>query len=252
MRQFLRVLALLAVGLTAACGGETKIGELCWPLDEPRFLATALPPPPEGKAEAAKPAKGQTTVWWDGSQSLAGYIDASTETLRPLGDLQPILARYARDAGGGARWLRFAAKVDTPILDPAEVGAAGFYRCSGCDNQESHVDTVFQRIAAQTGPGLNVVVTDLWLYDPKSTISPIVAMGGPVKSILADGRAIAVIGIKAAYAGGVTDIPHAPTYHGARSRPLFVLLVGTPQEVLGAYDAIQKAGSPALLGANFA
>lgn len=247
-RVFRRILAVVAAVVTAACAPQV-VGDLCWPLDEPQALAMKKRPVTKKSEPDAKPTM---TVYWDGSESLAGFIDASTEALRPLGDMQPILAGHAKKLAMPVHWKRFGRDIsDLPSSNAAELGTANFYRCTGCDNNESHVDDVLRRIAETPGAGLSVVVTDLWLFDPTSTVSPAIALGGPVKAILADGRSIGIIGVEAPYRGAVTDIPGAATYRGARSRPLFVLLVGDRLDVLRTYDSMTKAGSPALRGMKF-
>jgi hypothetical protein len=230
--------ALAIAALLAGCGDQA-MGALC----APEGAAPALRP-------AANVAKGPMRVFWDGSESIAGYVDGATDSVRPLGDLQPLLASHAREAGVQAQWLRFGERI-TPLPSGSGLASTGFYRCgrqANCDNQESRIDSVLTRIADRTGPGLDVVVTDLWLSNTAFQGSAEIALGQPIRAVLAKGKSIGVIGLRAPYAGPVYDVPGVGTHSGAHERPLFILLVGSRTEVLAAYRTLSRSGSPALSG----
>jgi len=183
--------ALATAVLLAGCGDQA-MGALC----APDGAAPALRP-------AADVAKGPMRVFWDGSESIAGYVDGATDSVRPLGDLQPLLASHAREAGVQAQWLRFGERI-SPLPSGSGLASTGFYRCgrqANCDNQESRIDNVLTRIADRSGPGLDVVVTDLWLSNTAFQGSAEIALGQPIRALLAKGKSIGVIDLRAPYAG---------------------------------------------------
>lgn len=230
-----RVAALLLLVLTAACGDRT-IGALCAPADAHPALQAAPKAP-------VRPVH----IYWDGSESIAGYVDGASQSVRPLGDLQPLIANHARK-NGGARWFRFGEAV-APLASGNALATTGFYRCrgqTGCDNLESRIDTVLARIAGRTDPGLSIVVTDMWLSNTAFQGSAEIALGQPIRAILAKGQSIGLIGLRAPYAGPVYDVPGVGTHRGARQRPLYVMLIGSRLEVLSAYRDLSRSGSPAL------
>lgn len=236
VRFLVRSAALSILALTAACG-ERTMGALC----APDTAAAALRP-------AATAHPGPMNVYWDGSESIAGYIDGATQSVRALGDLQPLLAAHAQAERTPVRWFRFGQTV-TPVASGQDLASSRLYRCAGqagCDNLESRIDVVLARMAAREGPGLDVLVSDMWLSNSAFRGSAEIALGQPIRSLLARGKSIGVVGIRAPYSGPVYDVPGVRTHRGARERPLYVILVGSRIEVLGAYRRLSRSGSPAL------
>lgn len=201
---------------------------------------------------SAEEPNGTITAYWDGSESLAGYIDGANANLHPLADVQRLINDHARESGEEIGWKRFGSKI-TALPANSDPSTASFYRCgrsADCDNQESRLDDVLNQIADDRSPGLRIIVSDLWLSTSAFRGSTEVAIGGPLRRILAgangkDQRSIGVIGIRAPYSGPVYEVPNVGTHRGARERPLFVVLVGTRKEVLTAYRSLTRAGSPA-------
>src|ERR1051325_6614944 len=122
----------------------------------------------------------------------------------------------------------------------------GPYNCRGCDNQESRIDSVLNEIARPGAGRLDILITDLWLDNRSFVGSAQVALGVPLQKILRQGRSIGVIGINAPFSGPVYDIPGAPTYMGARERPLFVVMVGDVDRIRALRAALLQSRSPAL------
>ena len=104
--------------------------------------------------------------------------------------------------------------------------------CYECGFQESRLDAVLAKLATPESRELfNVVITDLWLDNSELVGSSRLALQGPIRSILADGRAIGVLGVAAPYSSQVYDIPNASgtaTIPAGRveQRPVFALLIG--------------------------
>lgn len=226
--------------LVAGCDNG-QMAQICAPDTAPSALRAAT-------AEQT----GPITAYWDGSESIAGYVDGANTNLHPLADIQRLINEHAREGGSDIVWKRFGEKITAmpPSADPSSVN---FYRCgrtADCDNRESRLDDVLEQIANDRSPGLRVVVSDLWLSTSAFKGSTEVALGGPLRRILAgqngkDRRSIGVIGIRAPYSGPVYEVPNIGTHRGARERPLFIVLVGTRKEILAAYRTLTRAGSPA-------
>lgn len=229
-----------AVFALAACDSG-QMTQTCAPGDAPMALTAS-----------SEEATGPITAYWDGSESLAGYIDGANANLHPLADIQRLINDHARDGGFEISWKRFGSKI-TALPANGDPSTVAFYRCgrsADCDNQESRLDEVLNKIADDRSPGLRIIVSDLWLSTSAFRGSTEVAIGGPLRRILAgadgkDQRSIGVIGIRAPYSGPVYEVPNVGTHRGARERPLFVLLVGTRKEVLTGYRSLTRAGSPA-------
>ena len=189
---------------------------------------------------------GPMHVYWDGSLSMLGYVDGQNTTVRPLGDAQILLHDFAQTHNLRQDWSKFGAQI-VPVRDPGVLAAKDSFTCGGrrgCDNRQSRMDSVLSAMAASDPSSLNVMVTDLWLDDASFTGSPQVALGGPLSTLLRQGRSIGLVGVRAPYEGPVYDLPSKARYTGASERPLFVLLVGPRVLVTGAYAALARAGSP--------
>ncbi len=103
----------------------------------------------------------------------------------------------------------------------AEIGEDVFVRaargdvnpCGACGFRESRLDDVLAASALPELQGsLAVVVTDLWLDNSDLIGSARVALQRPIRSILAGGRAIGILGVSAPYSGEVYDVP-VPLWH---------------------------------------
>ena len=207
-------------------------------------ISACLPPGAFDAGPAA--ASGPMHVYWDGSLSMLGYVDGQSSTVRPLGDAQILLHDFAQSHNLRQDWSKFGAQI-AGVRDPGTLATKDSYTCQGrrgCDNRQSRMDSVLNAMAASDPSTLNVMVTDLWLSDDSFTGSPQVALGGPLRALLRQGRSIGLVGVRAPYAGPVYDLPSKSRYMGASERPLFVLLVGPRAEVMGAYAALARSGSP--------
>lgn len=234
-------LAFCTAALGVAACSDSELAKICAPDSAPTYLAGAEPE-----------QVGPITAYWDGSESIAGYVDGASANLHPLADVQRLINDHARDDSSEIVWKRFGSKITAlpPRADPA---STAFYRCGGakaCDNQESRLDDVLSEIANDRSPGLRVIVSDLWLSTSAFKGSTEVALGGPLRRILAgqngkDQRSIGIIGIRAPYRGPVYEVPNVGTHRGARERPLFVILIGTRREILSAYKSLMESRSPA-------
>ena len=220
------------------------VAALCVTIASGPANAACLPPGAFDPAPTS--ANGPMHVYWDGSLSMLGYVEGQSTTVRPLGDAQILLHDFAQGRNLRQDWFKFGAQI-TGVRDPGTLATKDSFTCQGrrgCDNRQSRMDSVLGAMAASDPSSLNVMVTDLWLDDASFTGSPQVALGGPLRTLLRQGRSIALVGVRAPYAGPVYDLPSKSRYMGASERPLFVLLVGPRAMVMGAYAALAKSGSP--------
>lgn len=128
------------------------------------------------------------------------------------------------------------AEIDEDVFVGAARGDAN--PCRACGLQESRLDDVLSTIASPDGRGsLAVVVTDLWLDNSDLIGSARLALQRPIRSILAAGHAIGVLGVAAPYSGQVYDLPDSSGRSSIRAgrverRPVFVLVIGPPDQVV--------------------
>ncbi len=235
-RRACGLLALAAAsGLAAGCDGPSA------PCLPPEAALLASPPAATTSADV-----GPVDVYVDGSGSMAGFIRGATAVDRPLQDL---VARLPWIAGGLQRPAAYT--LFGRDLHPLPAGREDLlasdapYACHApalpCDNQETRLDRVLARIKAQPADHLAVVVTDLFLTGQDLSAGP-AALSGPLSDMLASGRAIGVVGVRAPYAGPVYDIPNAPPFAGATSHPLFVVLVGPVERVVAFHERLGRLG----------
>ena len=174
-------------------------------------------------------------VYLDVSQSVTNFGRHGGESPYTdfLGWLIGLGSEFAEAATYG--FADRIAEIDEDAVVGAARGVAG--PCSACGFQESRLDDVLARIAADEAPGsLNVVVTDLWLENSDLIGSGRATLQRSVRGILTAGTAIALIGVAAPYAGPVYDVPGPggpATIPAERvsERPLFILVAGPPRQV---------------------
>ena len=226
MHEFRRAVGsgcvFLALGSAACRSADNLVPASCLPGAAPAVEAGPKPVDTLG-------------VYLDVSQSVTNFGRGSGESpyrdlIAWLLDLQSEFAEV-RSYGFAER----IAEIEEDVFVRAARGDAG--PCAACGFQESRLDDVLAEIAApESRAALNVVITDLWIDNSDLIGSARMALQRPVRSILADGRAIGVLGVAASYSGQVYDVPGgrgASTIRAGRvrQRPLFVLLVGPPGQV---------------------
>ena len=128
------------------------------------------------------------------------------------------------------------AEIDEDIFVAAARGDAN--PCPACGFRESRLDDVFAAIASPDARGsLAVVVTDLWLANSDLIGSSRVALQRPIRRILADGRAVGVLGVAAPYSAQLYDLPESSGRSSLRAgrverRAVFMLLIGPPDQIV--------------------
>jgi hypothetical protein len=118
-----------------------------------------------------------------------------------------------------------------------------------CDAQESHIDSVFERVAGEPANALSVIVTDLWLVNNEVLTSSGVAFAKPFGKIFASGRSIAIYGFESPYAGRVSDLPSGRHDVTAAGRQLFVVVAGSAERLQVFHRAMQQAPSSRIANA---
>ena len=213
---------LLIAGLAGCRSADELVPARCLPGEDP--IANA----DQGDA-------GALGVYLDVSQSSTNFGRAAGESA-----YRDIIAWLMdlRSEFSDARSYGFAqriAEIDGEVFVRAARGETN--PCRGCGFSESRLnDVLVQVAAAESDAFLDMVVTDLWLDNSEMIGSARLALQGPIRSILADGRAIGILGVVAPYTGPVYDVPGrggASTIPAGRvqERPLFVLVIGPPGQV---------------------
>ena len=243
--------AALALALAACSGSPAEADNPldCFPREARRWIHMETPqaPPP------AAPAGGNATIYVDRSGSMTGYLAGATQAERPLHDLVGTLPAMLNRLGVGSRFRTFGTQISAPLtqdqqaalMQPAFYACAGQY-AAGCDNQESHLNRLFEEISRDRGT-MAVVITDLWFSNSDVQTSALSALAEPLTNILASGRAVAVYGIPAPFDGRIYDVPYAQGPLPFRGEhPLFAIVVGTDAQIAGLHDAWRDAPSPYL------
>lgn len=221
----------LALGL-AGCGSADEM-----------VPASCLP----GQAPAADVGPGAVNalgVYLDVSQSSTNFgrgegESAYRDLIAWLLDLRMEFAE-ARTYGFAER----IAEIDEDVFVRAARGEVN--PCRDCGFRESRLDDVLSELAApDSRASLNVVITDLWLDNSELIGSARLALQGPIRATLADGRAIGILGVAAPYAGQVYDVPNPAggstiPAGRVRQRPVFALLVGLPAQVAALQQRIAR------------
>ena len=197
--------------------------------------ARCLPGAPPVAGERLDPVEA-LDIYLDVSQSSTNFGRARGESA--YRNLVAWLVDL-RGEFGEARSYGFAERI-AEIDDDVFVGAArgDANPCRACGLQESRLDDVLAAIASPDARGsLAVVMTDLWLDNSDLIGSARLALQRPIRSILADGRAIGVLGVTASYSGQVYDLPESSGRSSIRAgrveqRPVFTLVIGPPDQVV--------------------
>ena len=194
-------------------------------------------------------SKKNVFVFFDGSQSMDGYVKNQPGEKNIFIDLIDDLTQIAEIAGP-TKYHRFGKRI-TPIDENqvVQVTKPTFYTCqtgaSDCalDNQETRLDLVFK--AAQSSKDSTVIiVTDLFVSSKHLVGSRRTTLVRPLKDILQDGKSIGLLGVMSSFNGTIYDIPKKDggevTYSGSKRRPFYILIIGNDQEIIEIKDNIMK------------
>ena len=194
-------------------------------------------------------SKKNVFVFFDGSQSMDGYVKNQPGEKNIFIDLVDDLTQIAEIAGP-TKYHRFGKRI-TPIDENqvVQVTKPTFYNCqagaSDCalDNQETRLDLVFK--AAQASKDSTVIiVTDLFVSSKHLVGSRRATLVRPLKDILQNGKSIGLLGVMSSFKGTIYDIPKKDgtevTYSGAKRRPFYILIIGNDKEILDIKNKITK------------
>ena len=224
---------MLLVGLVlAGCNGNPLqlVAAGCMPGEVPRMAASAG-------------SSGGLDVYLDVSRSATNFGEGNGASFyRDL--IGWVLA--AGSEFPETRMFGFADRVGEIDVDGLRAAARGAVNpCAQCGFRESRLDDVLDRVANETSVSVALVITDLWVDNPELIGRWRLALGSRVRRILADGRAIGLLGAPAPYSGEVYDVPGragVATIPAGRieQRPLFALLIGGPREVIDVRDRLVR------------
>lgn len=206
----------------------------------------ALPDLPSGTNGAATIASvpaptsdaiSTVNIFFDGSGSMAGYASSKTPSSlagRAYVDLVTAIAhRLSLGFRANVRAHRFGQKIQ-PLAenDLPKLAQEATYLCQGCDINESRIDAVLELAVKAKVDELFVIVTDLFLTEQHLLGSGTGSLLTPLATILRNGRAIGLLGIRSGFKGKIHDLPSKKIYEGASERPFYALAIGTPAAVL--------------------
>lgn len=175
----------------------------------------------------------------DGSMSMAGYAAHADPQLRPLGDIIAIARETAAVRGAKLNPLVFGTGI-APITGDVEAwGRAAAYKAT-----ESRIDVALDTVRKSAPGTLSIMVSDLWFDNRAFTGAPAVALGQPLRAILASGRSVAVVGTRVPFSGPVYSWPGGGNYAGGKERVLLLVLVGSEGDVRDFASRLAASNSP--------
>lgn len=243
-------LLLLGACDSTAAPGDAVSGLGCYPAEAAAFISIE-----DSTAGVPRDPGGPFSLYLDGSASMVGYIRGGDQATRLMPDLIGMLPEFQQIDRGATTVWRF----DRTMTELDEAGRetmqteAGYLCPPGnpnCDAQESHIDAVLEKIAAEPADALSVVVSDLWLVNDEVLTSSGVAFARPLGAIFDTGRGIAVYGFESPYAGRVSDLPSGRRDVTASGRYLFVLVAG-PQARLDVFHRAMEHAPSARIAEAF-
>lgn len=191
-------------------------------------------------AGAAARAAGATLLI-DVSGSMAGYVapprqnppTTANARLQPrpavelpeprtFRDLVLSLPQLASGVADRVNALAFGRTLrPLPLSDLPRAGRPDFYR-----DAESRIGDALAKMESLPADELGILVTDLFLTG-EEVFGGAAAIRAPLSRILADGRAVGLMGIRSGFSGTIFDIPGVRTYEGAAERPFYVVATGS-------------------------
>lgn len=239
--------------MLTGCGGPARVDDAgaCFPPDARPFLYR------EGAARggAKEPLVTRATIYVDRSGSMGGYLAGATGDERPLQDLIRVLPDALQQGGTSVGYVAFGTRLSSqPAAERDALMRPEFYTCrnsadAACDNQESRFDLVLRDIEAKPDE-MALMISDLWFVNSQVQTSALTDLAAPFAGILSKGRAVAVYGIPARFRGPIYDLPAAPGRLNFDGRhPLFLVAIGTDDQLDRLHARIAEGGSPYLAGA---
>ena len=211
-----------------------------------RWLAVAmLVASPSGAAvQAPVNSKPAVHVFYDSSSSMAGYVTDSPD-LRPLGDLTVLAGDFAAGQKMPIRNYCFGKAVAPFTGDPTVWGTKAAFKkppVAACGNQESHIDFALAAISKLPPSNLAILVSDFWLDAKAMASGPQVAVGLPIRAILAD-RSVMLIGLRVPFSGPISPFPGVGKHVTAKERVLIIMVAGPADKVVSFTNALASSGS---------
>lgn len=226
-----------AAATLAGCGeSERFAGQACLPLEAPS--------PESAPMRSVEPAALDFYVDVSLSMPAFGLPDqADGFAAVPYRNvLAALMANQGRTSD--TRLLGVAETVEVITEDAVRSLASGAPRCvfGAGKCQETRLNLALEDIAAHPDRTA-VLVSDLWFRNDEVFGSSTSALARPLREIVAQGRAVGVLGFTAPFQGMIYDMPGAPrtlSSQGVRYRPLFAVIIGEPAEVAHVRDMLER------------
>jgi hypothetical protein len=249
-------LGLFVIPLVSSCEYKAPVGDgaKCFPAETQKWLTKSAPPAPSGSANRAAPTAEGVTLYIDRSASMVGYVKGATVNERPYQDLLSVLPNVSREVSPKFTLRAFGKAIGEPLSGGAATAqAASFFSCgeqaagTPCDNQETRLDVVFERIA-NNSKEVSIIISDLWLSNSDLQTSGLTALQPTLANILKSGRSISIYGIEAPFSGTIYDLPTGSgklskvNYQGGY-HPLYVIIVGPKKDLVRIDTELARSGS---------
>lgn len=175
----------------------------------------------------------------DVTKSMAGfYAQPSSETDDfNAARLYAVMDDAAAAVSSKPRYYQFGSEVSSDPLTEKEVAAADrsqFYL--GPDSNVTALDKAIEFAARQPRGSLTVIISDLFITDDLRKVRE-TRMSSKIRDAIRAGNTVGIWGVTALFKGTAYDIPGPiRSYNGARSRPIFLLMIGDDQRM----QAFQK------------
>ena len=200
-------------------------------------------------AAIAPSAAPTLNVYLDASGTMAGFVQPQLLE-KPVGDLLTLLNNgVGTPPKSVLKWRCFGDRI-APITGDIDAFSKPMVfskpTASPCGNQTSRLDKVLAEVRKQPVGSLNLIVSDLWLDGNEMAANPAVALGVPLKEMLKEGRAVAILGVEAPFNGKITGVPGlgGGSFAGATKRPLFILAVGPETDLVRLVKGLKGSGAP--------
>jgi hypothetical protein len=249
-------LGLFVVPLVSSCEYKAPIGDgsKCFPAETQKWLTKSAPLAAGVAGNPIAPTAEGVTLYIDRSASMVGYVRGSTLNERPYQDLLSVLPNVSREVSPKFTLRAFGKAIGEPLSGGAATAqAASFFSCgekaavTPCDNQETRLDAVFERIA-NNPKEVSVIISDLWLSNSDLQTSGMTALQPTLANILKSGRSISIYGIEAPFSGTIYDLPTSggklsKVNYQAGYHPLYVIIVGPKADLVRMDAELGRSGS---------
>ena len=153
-----------------------------------------------------------------------------------------------KEVSGDVYYQRVTEKTSTikPAEIPGLLANPEFYACqpgtqlSKCNRTQPQIRELVALAAGLPNSSFFVLASDLSIDGNLLLDNKLGSIKSSLETILQSGRTVGIIGFKMPFAGTIRSLPSGRSYTEARSRPVFLLLVGARDKVTRFYEHLTK------------